>query len=131
MLGRLVLTSERLLFLSTGSHDITAWRVLGTVVSQSPTNLALPATLATPDALDTAETSHLDTSATEAAGGLDVPHSRLRSAKLHRIFTAMTVSWDDGHGHEVFSTFAAKNIGMPDGRLWVKELERCRLEARQ
>src|SRR4051794_15089400 len=78
-LGRLVLTSARLLFLSTGSHDVTATRVLRGflpgIVSGGPDPEQVEV------AMETNATSHLDFRATQAAGGLDIPIDQLRSAQ--------------------------------------------------
>lgn len=112
-LGRLVLTDRRLLFLSTGKNDITAARVLGGAV----TPLA---------GLRTGSTAHLDLDAAHAPGGLDIPVSALRSAELKGMFKVLTLSFVDGSGQQLYSTFAPKNGGMPDGASWVAAIERAR-----
>ena len=109
-LGRLVLTERRLLFLSTGKNDINLRRIGGAAL----TPLA---------ALSTGKTSHLDLEAVHADGGLDIAVEHLRSAELTSMFKVLTISWDTGGG-PIFSTFAPKNGGMPDGSLWVDALRR-------
>lgn len=110
-LGRLVLTDRRLLFLSTGKNDINLRRIGGGAV----TPLA---------ALVTGKTAHLDLEAVHAEGGLEIPVEHLVSAELTSMFKVLTISWDTGDG-PVYSTFAPKNGGMPDGPRWVEALRRA------
>ena len=81
-LGRLVLTTERFVFMSTGKHDLSAGKIA--------LSAAEP-----PRGQETANTSGLDASGIVAAGGLEVPLDRLRSAELKGMFKCMTVTWTD------------------------------------
>jgi hypothetical protein len=113
-LGRLVLTNQRLVFLSTGKNDIT----VGRVVAGGLGNAAL--------GLRTSSTQGLDMSAADAPGGMSIPVERLRSAELKGMFKTLTVVWSDESGAEQAATFAPKNGGMPDGGTWIASLEKAR-----
>jgi hypothetical protein len=108
-LGRLVLTDRHLLFLSTGSNDISAMRLVGAAVSP----LA---------ALRTGRTSQLDLAAARAPGGLEIPLEQLVSAELTSMFKVLTIRWRSSADELVSSTFAPKNGGMPSGPSWVAAL---------
>jgi hypothetical protein len=112
-LGRLVLTSRRLLFLSTGKNDLTAGRMLA--------GAATPAAV-----LRVSGTDDLDISAVDAEGGLDVPLTAITSAQLKGLFKYLVVAYTDPSGTSQASTFSPKNSGMPDGATWVAEIERLR-----
>lgn len=117
-LGRLVLTDQRLLFLSTGKNDVNAKRLLMGAVSP----LA---------GLRTSSTADLDLSGLTAKGGLEIPLTSVTSAELKGMFKTMTVVYTqpDGAGTtsvDSSSTFAPKNGGMPDGATWVAEIEKRR-----
>lgn len=112
-LGRLVLTSERLLFLSTGKNDVTLGRVLGGATSP----LA---------GLRTSSTEHLDISALGSAGSLDIPLGQIEQCELKGMFKTMTVTYRDAGGTQAASTFAPKNGGMPDGPAWVEAITKAR-----
>jgi hypothetical protein len=112
-LGRLVLTNQRLLFLSTGKSDVTAKRLIAGAIS--------PAAV-----LSTSSTADLDLDAAHAEGGIDVPLSAITSAELKGLFKALTVTYTDETGGSNASTFAPKNGGMPDGPTWVSRLEQLR-----
>lgn len=112
-LGRLVLTNQRLLFLSTGKNDISVGKLAAGAVSPLM-------------GLHTSSTAGLDLSAVEAEGGMSLPVGRLKSAELKGMFKVMTVVWTDKAGQEQAATFAPKNGGMPDGRSWVDALEQAR-----
>ncbi len=112
-LGRLVLTNQRLLFLSTGKNDVNAKKLLGGAV----TPLAV---------LHTSSTADLDLSALQAQGGLEVPLSAIESAELKGMFKTLTVTYKDPSGASQASTFAPKNGGMPDGPTWVSQVEQLR-----
>lgn len=108
-LGRLVLTNDRLLFLSTGKNDVNAKRLIGGAASP----LA---------ALHTSGTSQLDMSALTAKGGLAIDRSSITSAELKGMFKVLTITFTDTEGAQRASTFAPKNGGMPDGAAWVAAL---------
>ena len=117
-LGRLVLTNRRLLFLSTGKHDVTAKRLAAGAIAPVL-------------GLGTASTADLDMEAVKAEGGIEVPLSAIRSAELKGMFKALTVTYTDETGAEKASTFAPKNGGMPDGPTWVSQLKQlCSTERR-
>jgi hypothetical protein len=112
-LGRLMLTDQRLLFLSTGKNDVTAGRLLGGAISPIA-------------GLRTSSTAGLDLSAADAAGGLNVPLSSIETAELKGMFKTLTVHYTDANGGPQSSTFAPKNGGMPAGAEWVDQIERLR-----
>jgi len=112
-LGRLVLTNERLIFLSTGKNDVNVARLLGGAVSP----LA---------GLRTSKTEHLDVSALGEAGSLDLPLDRVDGAELKGMFKTLTVTYRDEAGTPQASTFAPKNGGMPDGPAWVEAILQAR-----
>lgn len=116
-LGRLVLTSERLVFLSTGKNDVTVGRLLGGAVSP----LA---------GLRTSSTADLDVSALGQAGSLEVPLAQIQDAELKGMFKTLTVTYRNGESRDEASTFAPKNGGMPDGPAWVEAILKARDDAR-
>ena len=105
-LGRLVVTNQRLLFLSTGKHDVTVGKVLagarGNHLQSTRTD----------------RTDGLDISALGNDGSLDVPLEHVRSAELKGMFKFLSVTYDGGA-----SAFAPKNGGMPAGQAWVELIE--------
>jgi hypothetical protein len=102
-LGRLVLTNQRLLFLSSGRHDVT----LGKVLAGASGNLAR--------GLRTDRTDDLDITALGNAGSLDLPLEQVRTVELKGLFKFLSVTYDGGA-----SAFAPKNGGMPAGQGWVE-----------
>jgi len=102
-LGRLVLTNQRLLFLSSGRHDVT----LGKVLAGASGNLAR--------GLRTDRTDDLDITALGNAGSLDLPLEQVRTVELKGLFKFLSVTYDGGA-----SAFAPKNGGMPAGQAWVE-----------
>jgi len=112
-LGRLALTNQRLLFLSTGKNDLTAGRIVAGAAS--------PAAV-----LRVSGTDDLDISAVQAKGGLEVPLAAITSAQLKGLFKYLVVTYTDASGAPQASTFSPKNSGMPDGATWVAEIERLR-----
>lgn len=112
-LGRLVLTSERLLFLSSGTHDITVGKVLA---GARGNHLA---------SLRTDRTDGLDLNALANKGSLDLPVARIRTAELKGMFKFLVVTAEDGTA----SAFAPKNGGMPAGRDWVDLIDQARMAA--
>lgn len=115
-LGRLVLTDRRLVFLSTGSNDLSAMKFLA-------------GARGTDAVLNVSQTGSLDISALTNEGALDVPATQLRGAELHGMFKVLTVRWVDGAGVEHAATFAEKNGGMPGGPAWVELLDRVAAQA--
>ena len=109
-LGRLLLTTDRLLFLSTGSNDLSAKRVASGAVS----SLAV---------LAVSGTEQLDLSALENKGSLEVDRGSILSAQLKGMFKYLTITFRGPDGQELASTFSPKNGGMPDGPAWVHALE--------
>lgn len=113
-LGRLVLTDRRLLFLSTGSNDLSAAKLAAGGASRGASVLRV------------SSTRDLDLNALQAAGGLEVDLSAIKSAELKGMFKYMVISYIDASGAPQTSTFSPKNSGMPDGASWVAEIERLR-----
>lgn len=113
-LGRVVLTERRLLFLSTGSNDLSAAKLLAGGATYGVAGLI------------TSSTKDLDLSALQAAGGLEVDLAAITSAELKGMFKVMVVHYTDSSGAAQATTFAPKNGGMPDGATWVAEIERRR-----
>ena len=105
-LGRLVLTNQRLLFLSSGRHDVT----LGKVLAGASGNLAR--------GLRTDRTDDLDITALGNAGSLDLPLEQVRTVELKGLFKFLSVTYDGGA-----SAFAPKNGGMPAGPAWVELIQ--------
>ena len=112
-LGRLVLTSDRLLFLSTGKHDVTVGRVLGGAMTPLV-------------GLGTSSTADLDLSALENEGSLDLRFDQIVDAELKGMFKFLVLTYRDGAGTEAHATFAPKNGGMPDGPAWVEAITAAR-----
>jgi hypothetical protein len=112
-LGRLVLTSERLLFLSSGKHDVTLSKVLAGASGNTLRGLR------------TDRTDTLDLGALANRGSLDLPLTNLRSAELKGMFKFLSIAYDDASGVGA-SAFAPKQGGMPAGRSWVELIERTR-----
>ena len=117
-LGRVVLTSQRLLFLSTGKHDVT----VGKLVAGAAGNHYL--------AQRTADTGHLDLSSLDSPGSLALPLDRVVQAELKGMFKVMTVTYLDDAGATQATTFAPKNGGMPAGASWLAEIEAAKAALR-
>jgi hypothetical protein len=113
-LGRLVLTDRRLLFLSSGSNDLSAGKVIASGATRGVAGLRM------------SSTDHLDLSAVNAPGGLEVGLSAITSAELKGMFKVLVVHYKDESGSDQASTFSPKNGGMPGGAQWVAEIERLR-----
>jgi hypothetical protein len=109
-LGRLVLTDRRLVFLSTGSNDLSVGKLAAGGVTRGASTLRVTSTAA------------LDASALDNDGSLEVARPQLVRAELKGMFKVMTVSWVDTTGTERAATFAPKNGGMPAGMAWVKAI---------
>ena len=115
-LGRVVLTNERLLFLSTGKHDVTAAKLAAGALGGTAASFAQ----------GSASTGHLDLSALGNKGSLSIPLSDLRSVELKGMFKVLVVSYATATG-TAHATFAPKNGGMPDGPSWVSKIESARV----
>lgn len=113
-LGRLVLTNARLMFLSTGKHDIT----LGRIVAGAGGN--------TFRSLSSGSTTHLDLDALSNKGSISVPIGAITSAELKGMFKFLSVSYVLPDGSAAASAFAPKNGGMPSGAAWVTAIEQGR-----
>lgn len=108
-LGRLVLTTERLLFLSSGRHDVTVGKLLAGAAGNHVRGLR------------TDRTDGLDIDAFANEGSLDLALDRLRSAELKGMFKFLSITFEGGA-----SAFAPKNGGMPAGHQWVELLDQAR-----
>ena len=113
-LGRLVLTDRRLLFLSTGSNDLTVASLAAGGASHGASALLV------------SSTQDLDLRALHAPGGLEVELSAVTSAQLKGMFKYLVVTYTDPSGAGQASTFTPKNSGMPNGPTWVAQIERLR-----
>lgn len=113
-LGRLVLTDRRLLFLSSGSNDLSVGKALASGMTYGAAGLR------------TSSTSDLDLSALDAPGGLQVPVSAITSAELKGMFKVLVIRYKDEAGADQASTFSPKNGGMPDGATWLAEIDRLK-----
>jgi hypothetical protein len=100
VVGRLILTSQRLLVFSTGSHDVTAGRLLAGAVFL-------------PLGLMTANTRNLNWDALENFGGLDLPLHEFINFENKGMFKYLLISfnWPDGCVYP--SVFSCKNSGLP------------------
>jgi hypothetical protein len=112
-LGRLILTTENLYFLSTGSHDVTAGKVVRNLLGDVAGSMKVD------------DTDHLDLSALRKPGSIKVAADRFLGASLQRKGLAMylSVRYENEAGGEEASAFAPKNTGMPDGDTWVEVIE--------
>jgi hypothetical protein len=108
-LGRLVLVTDRLYFLSLGKNAIGR-HVLGEIV---PVTSSL---------IREAQTDDLDLTALDQPGSLEVPLNRLETFRLHGMFKVMTITYRDESGREEASTFAPKDGGMPNGPAWIEAI---------
>ena len=105
-LGRLVLTNQRLLFLSTGKHDVTVGKLLAGARGNHL------------QAGRTDRTDGLDISALANDGSLDLPLEDIRTVALKGLFKFLSITFQGGA-----SAFAPKNGGMPAGQAWVELIE--------
>jgi len=113
-LGRVVLTSERLLFLSTGKNDLTVGKLAAGAAGH---HLA---------AQRTSDTSGLDLTALSNPGSLEVPLARVGECELKGMFKTLTVNYVDADGAPSATTFAPKNGGMPAGQDWIARIAAAR-----
>jgi hypothetical protein len=118
-LGRVVLTNQRLLFLSTGKHDVTVAKLAGGALGGTAAAMGMRS----------ADTGHLDLSALANKGSLSVPLGDLRSADLKGMFKVLVVEYTTPTG-TAHATFAPKNGGMPDGPYWVAKINAARTAIR-
>src|SRR3954471_13020705 len=109
-LGRLVLTDRRLVFLSSGSNDLSAGKLAAAGATRGASALRVSSTAA------------LDSSALGNDGSLEVTVPQLARAELKGMFKVLVVWWVDAAGTERAATFAPKNGGMPAGMSWVKAI---------
>ena len=114
-LGRLGLTTHRLMFLSSGKHDVTAGKLLAGAAGQVTTGLR------------TSDTTNLDISALGNKGSLEVPLQDVRSCELKGMFKVLVVNYVSG-GSEAASTFAPKNGGMSAGKAWIEAMTTARAQ---
>jgi hypothetical protein len=109
-LGRLVLTDRRLVFLSSGSNDLSVGKLAAAGATRGASTLRVSSTAA------------LDASALANEGSLEVTMPQLVSAELKGMFKVLVVRWVDTSGAERAATFAPKNGGMPGGVAWVEAI---------
>ena len=114
-LGRVVLTNQRLLFLSTGKHDVTVGKLAAGAIGGTSA-----AMLRRPDSTD-----HLDLAALENKGSLSIPLGDLRSVVLKGLSKVLVVEYATPGG-TAHATFAPQSGGMPDGPNWVATIESAR-----
>jgi hypothetical protein len=117
-LGRVVLTNRRLLFLSTGKHDVTVTKLAGGAVGGTAASMAMRS----------AATEHLDDAALANKGSLSIPLADVRSAQLKGMFKVLVVEYGTPTG-TAHATFAPKNGGMPEGYYWVAKIDSARAAA--
>ena len=113
-LGRLALTDQRLLFLSSGSNDLSASSLIAGGTSHGASVLRV------------SSTDNLDIGALQNPGSLEVPLTEVVRAELKGMFKYLVVHYRDAAGVEQASTFSPKNGGMPGGATWVEEIDRRR-----
>ncbi len=117
-LGRLVVTDERVLFLSTGSNDLTVGKALASgFVSPVIGTLS-------------SSTGHLDEGALANDGSLVVPLAAVTRVEVKGLFKALTIGYRTGEG-ERFASFAPKNGGITGGTSWVELIEGARARLQQ
>jgi hypothetical protein len=114
-LGRVVLTNQRLLFLSTGKHDVTAGKLAAGAIGGVGASYAQ----------QSRSTGHLDLSALDSKGSLSIPLADLRSTELKGMFKVLVVEYGTPNG-TAHATFAPKNGGMPEGPQWVSQIDAAR-----
>lgn len=109
-LGRAVLTSERLLFLSTGKNDLTVAKLAAGAAGH---HLA---------AQRASDTSGLNLDALANPGSLEIPLGKVGECELKGMFKVLTVNYTNASGVPEASTFAPKNGGMPAGADWIVQI---------
>ncbi len=113
-LGRVVLTDQRLLFLSSGKHDVTIGKALA-----GASGNALRATR-------TDSTAHLDLGALANKGSLDLPLASVAECNLQGMFKCLAIHYVDASGQRQATTFAPKTGGMPGGQTWIDAITQAR-----
>lgn len=113
-LGRVVLTSERLLFLSTGKNDLTVAKLAAGAAGH---HLA---------AQRASDTSGLNLDALANPGSLEIPLGKVGECELKGMFKVLTVNYTNASGVPEASTFAPKNGGMPAGADWIVQITAAR-----
>ena len=108
-LGRLVLTTTRLLFLSTGGSGVGR-RTAAAALGPAP-------------AMRAGKTAHLDLSALANPGSASVPLTRVRRCEMNK--RALSVAFVDEQGAERAFAVAAQH-GMPQGEQWVRTINEAR-----
>lgn len=106
-LGRLVLTADRVLFLSTGRHDVTVGKLLA---GARGNHLA---------AMRTGRTDGLDLSALANAGSISVRRADVRSCVVVGRFGCVAMTFTDVDGAERTVTFGRRQGGVPGAHAWV------------
>ncbi len=115
-LGRLVVTNVRVVFLSSGSNDLT----LGKFVAGG---LGSPLAV-----LRSSSTSNLDESAIAKSGGVDIPLNALTIVEVKgKFFKTLMIGFSTGDG-EKFATFAPKNGPFMGGELWVDAIHTAKAD---
>lgn len=112
-LGRLVVTSQRVVFLSTGSNDLTFGKVVAGAAGMHSV------------ALSSSQTGHLDAAALGADGALDIPLPAINEVRVKGMFKALTIGYDTGAGQQ-WASFAPKNGSIPGGDGWVQWINEAR-----
>ncbi|MCU0267783.1 MAG: hypothetical protein MUF83_03950 [Acidimicrobiales bacterium] len=106
-LGRLIVTNARVVFLSTGSNDLTMGKFVAGATGLHSVGLR------------SSSTDHLDASALGAEGSLEIPLPAVSDVWVKGMFKALTIAYDLGAG-EQHATFAPKNGPIPGGESWVQ-----------
>ncbi|UDY35010.1 hypothetical protein [Dermatobacter hominis] len=117
-LGRLVVTDERVVFLSTGSNDLTIGKALASgFVSPIVGTMS-------------SSTGHLDEGALANDGSLVIPLGAITKVEVKGMFKALTIGYRTSEG-ERFASLAPKNGGIPGGDSWVELIEGARARLQQ
>ena len=112
-LGRLVLTSQRIVFLSSGKNDLSAGKLMAAAVAPIAGQM-------------TGSTTGLDETAAENPGSIEIPLGAVTSTELKGMFKVLTIGYTDDSGAATYSTFAPKNGGMPAGQSWIESIDQAR-----
>ena len=112
-LGRLVVTNRRVVFLSTGSNDLTFGKIMAGATGLHSV------------ALSSSQTDQLDAAALGADGALDIPLPAINEVRVKGLFKALTIGYDPGTGQR-WASFAPKNGPIPGGDAWVRLIDDAR-----
>jgi hypothetical protein len=96
--GSLVLTSERLVFLSTGVNVLVGSGSTGSSIQEG----------------------------LQKKGSLEIPLDRITSCELTTMYGVLTLGFVDASGAEAWTTFAQQVGGMPDGAAWKQAIDHAR-----